>query len=105
MTRWIAVVALLLAIGAALPARADDEDATSLPAGVEPFEQPIALRYQPLDHFVHAWLKTMVIGKGRPALIEGFEMRGSVKAQADLLLWTYKLYNLGRDGKLRELGE
>jgi hypothetical protein len=107
MIRLIGAAVLLLALGASSPARAADtgEDATSLPSGVEPYEQPVVLRFRPVDHFIHAWLKTLAMGNGRATLIEGFEMRGSVRAQADLLLWTYKLYNLGRDGKLREMGE
>jgi len=105
MARWI-VMALLLTMGAASPACADGlADATALPPGIKPLEKPLeGLRFRPVDQFAHAWGRWLMIGK-RSNLVEAFEIHGTVKAQDDRLLWTYKLYNLGRDDKLQEWGE
>lgn len=74
------------------------------PPGVKPFEQPIALRFRPINHFTYSWEKRWTIGSVRDRLMEGFVLEGAVKARADLLSWNYTVSNIGHDGKLHEWG-
>ena len=108
MKRFVkaAVLGLALAfMGACSTTATAPNDETTLPPGVVPLEAAVVLRFRPVEQFSYDWRSDVGIGNGQTRFIAGYEMQGSAKAQGDLLLWTYKLYNLGHDGKLRELGE
>jgi hypothetical protein len=76
----------------------------TLALSVEPFEEPIALRFMPIDHFTYSWENRWTVDSAQEMLMGSFVLEGAVTALGDLMSWSYRLSNIGRDGKLSEWG-
>lgn len=106
MTRWagrigVACVLALLAPGAIAEQTVAD---VPLPDGVRPFTTAIELAYGTVNRFTFVFRSDIEVPSGQRVIAEGWVMDGAMRREADVVTWSYRLSNIGRDGVDRERG-
>ena len=75
-----------------------------LPDGVRPFTAPIELAYANNDRFTFVFRSDIEDPSGRRVIAEGWVMDGTMRREAEDVMWSYRLSNIGRDAVERERG-
>jgi hypothetical protein len=106
MTRWASLTGVACILGLLARGAVAEEVVADLPLpeGVRPFTTAIELAYGSTNRFTFVFRSDIEVRSGQRVIAEGWVMDGTMRREADVVTWAYRLSNIGRDGVERERG-